>query len=383
MYRRDFIKTTTLASVTGSSIINGLYMNRLFEGSTGIPVNIDVPSPYLNRLVVKPILTSMYHTDIWEGPCRFDVASSENEKKAALKSFDGFIRTLNNKPFNKSNVDLLEPGQVMFVEDFKISEDDFKKLGEDADKADVLYINPQGSSIAAYDIARRFNKPVILSGNLSCRTVDISAFCRSNGLECYVPNSFEETDDMMTLLKARKNFSQTRILYPTEWGWPAVASVAGINEPEKLKEQFGIEVIRISYDELSKEMERTKNDKGLIRDAGEMADTMYKNADHSFIEKKYVAKSFVFYQSVVNLMKRHNCNAFTIECFEFCTSRLPEKWNITPCLIHTMLKDLGIPSACEGDLGGLLAMHMLMLLSNKSPILEICFIRLTAKSNDN
>jgi L-fucose isomerase-like protein len=32
-----------------------------------------------------------------------------------------------------------------------------------------------------------------------------------------------------------------------------------------------------------------------------------------------------------------------------------------------MLKDLGIPSACEGDLGGLLPMHMLMLLSNKSP----------------
>jgi L-fucose isomerase-like protein len=32
-----------------------------------------------------------------------------------------------------------------------------------------------------------------------------------------------------------------------------------------------------------------------------------------------------------------------------------------------MLRDLGISSACEGDLGGLLAMHMLMLLSNKSP----------------
>lgn len=53
MYRRDFIKKTTLASVTGPSIINGLYMNRLFEGSTGVTVNIDVPGPYLNRLVVN------------------------------------------------------------------------------------------------------------------------------------------------------------------------------------------------------------------------------------------------------------------------------------------------------------------------------------------
>ena len=98
-----------------------------------------------------------------------------------------------------------------------------------------------------------------------------------------------------------------------------------------------------------------------------MADTVYEGASRSFIDKKYVANSMEFYQTVVNLMKRHNCNAFTIECFEFCTSRLPQKWNITPCLVHTMLKDLGIPSACEGDLGGLLPMHMLMLLSNKSP----------------
>ena len=114
-------------------------------------------------------------------------------------------------------------------------------------------------------------------------------------------------------------------------------------------------------------MDKTKNDKTLKNDASEMADSMYKYAERSFIDKKYVINSMEFYQSVVSLMKKHNCNSFTIECFEFCTSRLPQKWNITPCLIHTMLKDLGIPSACEGDLGGLLAMHMLMSLSNKSP----------------
>jgi L-fucose isomerase-like protein len=83
----------------------------------------------------------------------------------------------------------------------------------------------------------------------------------------------------------------------------------------------------------------------------------------------------VFYQAIINLMKKHECNAFTIECFEFCCSRLPQKWTITPCLTHTMFKDLGIPSACEGDLGGLLAMQMLMLVSKKSAHMGNMFYR--------
>jgi L-fucose isomerase-like protein len=367
MYRRDFIKKSTMAGITGSAVINGLYMNNLFESSTGVAVSIDIPSPYLNKLVIKPIITSMYHTDKWEGPCRFNVQSPEEEKKNALRSFENFSNAIKNSKYDKSIVDFLEPAQIMFVEDFKISEEEFKKIEEDAKVADVLYINPSGSSISAYDIARRYKNPVVLSSGLSCRTVDISAYCRSNGLECYIPNSFEETEQLFTILKARKTFSQTRILFPTNWGWPSVASVAGINDPEKLKDQFGIELIKISYDDLSKDMDRTKNDKMLIKNAVEIADTIFKNADHSFIDKKYVINSIEFYQTIVNLMKKYNCNAFTIECFEFCTSRLPQKWNITPCLIHTMFKDLGIPSACEGDLGGLLAMQMLMSLSNKSP----------------
>jgi hypothetical protein len=350
-----------MAGVTGSAAINGLYSNVVKS-----PAEAGVNTDY-NKLIVKPVITSMYHTGIWEGPCRFNVKTPEEEKEIALRSFGDFSNSIKNNKYDKSIADFLEPSHILFVEDFKISEEEYKKIEEDAKKADVLYINPGGSSIAAYDIARRYNKPVVLSGSLSCRTVDISAYCRSNGLECYIPNSTEETEKLFTLLKARKTFSQTRILFPTNWGWPSVASVAGINEPGKLKDRFGIELVKISLEDLAKEMERTKNDKALAKNAAEMADTIFKNANHSFIDKKYVINSMEFYQTIVNSMKKFNCNAFTIECFEFCCSRLPQKWNITPCLVHTMFKDTGIPSACEGDLGGLLSMQMLMTLSGKSP----------------
>jgi L-fucose isomerase-like protein len=65
-------------------------------------------------------------------------------------------------------------------------------------------------------------------------------------------------------------------------------------------------------------------------------------------------------------MDTHSCNAFTIECFEFCSSRLPENWKITPCLVHTLFKDIGIASSCEGDLGALLATRLLLSVSGKS-----------------
>ncbi len=367
MYRREFIRQGTIATVTGSAIINGLYMNSLFESTTGIPINIDIPSPYLSKLTVKPVMTAMYHTDIWEGPCRWKGETKEQELKAAASQFEAFKGFIKSDRIDRSNVSLYEAGQIFFVEDFRIREEEYMKIDEDAKKADVLLINPYGCSVSNFDIAARYNKPVVISSGPSCRTVDIAAYCRSKGIECYIPDEVEDINQIFSLLKARKNFSDTRILFPTDWKWPSVCSVAGINEPEKLKEKFGIELVIIPYKELSGEMEKTRGDRSARLDAVKMADTVYSGASRSFIDEKYVASSMEFYQTVVNLMKRYNCNAFTIECFEFCTSRLPQKWNITPCLIHTMLKDLGIPSACEGDLGGLLPMHMLMLLSNKSP----------------
>jgi len=377
MHRRDFIKASAVAGVTGSAVISGLYQNSLFNNPAGLP--IDIPSPYLNKLVVKPIITGMYHTDIWEGPCRFNVASMAEEKKAALNAYEKFSNNIRNGPYDRSDVTFLEASQILFVEDFKITESEFRKINDDARKADILYINPDGSSIATFDIAKKYNKPVVISSGLNCRSVDVASYCRSNGLECYIPNSPEETNQLFSVLKARKNYSETRILYPTDWGWPSVASVSGINKPEELKDRFGIEVVTITYGEMAREMDRVKNDKTLGKEAGSMAETICKNASQSFIEPKFVVNSMEFYQTIVNLMKTHECNAFTIECFEFCTSRLPQMWRITPCLIHTMLKDLGIPSACEGDLGGLLAMHMLMLLSNKSPHLGNMFYQTNGK----
>jgi hypothetical protein len=379
------MKNSIGVTVTGTAIINSLYMPNASARSLYDLPPIDIPSPHLNKLKVKPIMTNMYHTDEWEGPCRFNVVSTEEEKKRAVDSFKTFSKELksNSVGLDPTVVDIMEPSLVLFVEDFKITEEEYRKIDKDASEADVLYIGPAGSSIATYDIARKYNKPVVIAWDLNCRTVDIAAYCRTMGIETYALNSNEERNEIMTLLRARKVFSQTRILYPTDRGWPSVASVAGINEPEKLRAQFGIELVTISYEELSREVAKTQASESELRDAENMADILFKNAAHTYLEKKYVAKSMEFYNTIIRLMRKYDCNAFTIECFEFCSSRLPQEWTITPCLVHTMFKDLGIPSACEGDLGGLLSMHMLMSLSKKSSHLGNMFYKENGKMEIN
>jgi len=377
MNRRKFIKNSIGVTVTGSTIVNSLYASNVSGNSLYDLPPIDIPSPHLNKLKVKPIMTNMYHTDVWEGPCRFNVVSTKEEIKRANDAFEVFSKELASQDagLDPTVVDMMKPELILFVEDFKIGEMEYQKIDKDATEADVLYISPAGSSIAAYEIARKYDKPMVISWDLNCRTVDIAAYCRSQGMEAYALNSREERNDIMNILRARKVFTQTRILYPTDRGWPSVASVAGINEPEKLKDKFGIEIVPVSYQELADEMALTRSSEDEQKDAAKMADILYKNAAHTYLEEGYVARSMEFYNTVIRMMRKHNCNAFTIECFEFCSSRLPQKWEITPCLIHTMFKDLGIPSACEGDLGGLLSMHLLMSLSKKSSHMGNMFYR--------
>lgn len=377
MDRRKFIRNSIGAGVAGSAMVNGLYIPGAFGSSPYDLPDIGIPSPHLQKLKVKPLMTNMYHTAEWQGPCRFNVVPMEQEKQRALSAFEEFKGQAKAgvSGLDPENCRVMDPDLVLFVEDFEIPGDQYAKIDRDAREADVLFMAPSGSSIATYEIAKKYRKPVVISWGLNCRTVDIAAYCNSNGLEVYVPHTGQETADLMAVLRARKVFGQTRILYPTDRGWPSVASVAGINEPRKLKDMYGIELVTISYAELSEEMDKTRASKEEKERAGKMAAVMAAEADKLYLDEEYVARSMEFYNTVIRLMKKHDCNSFTIECFEFCVSRLPQKWQITPCLIHTMFKDLGIPSACEGDLGGLLSMHVLMSLSKKSSHLGNMFFR--------
>ena len=379
MNRRSFLQTGIGVLVTGSTTLQGCRTTSnasIKTSPSGVPIEWSQNLVRQTRINLKPVMTNMVHTATWEGPCRFDMMTPAEEMAAAQKQFDDWAAGIRagSLGLDPEDVNILEPEHITFSEDFVLKRDQLNKLRKDSTETDVFFVSPRGSSIASFDIGKEFGKPIILRG-LNCRTVDISAYSRSHGLDVFVPNTNEELRKLVRLLRARKIFSQTRVLFPTDRGLPAVASLTGINEPDKLREQFGIEVVKISYHEMAKEMDRVMASATETDAARQLARQLVEGADKTYLKDQYVVRSMEFYSAIKNLMHKHGCNAFTIECFEFCSSRLPEKWQITPCVLHTLFKDQEIASACEADLGALLSMRLLMSVAKKSSHLGNMFLR--------
>ena len=364
MKRRDFFGAGAGAAIMATSVSPWSVLAAL--GADADASGDGLRSPREVRLRIKPVMTNIVHTGVWEGPCRWKSISVEDEAKNAEASFASWSKQLKEQGLGrKGDAEVLEPAHITFSEKFLISDEQWAQLAEDRDQTDAYFVYPSGSSVSAYEIAARLGKPILLKG-LGCRNVDIAAYTKAKGSEAFVAADEAEFQRQVSLLRARKVFRETRVLFPTDRGLPAVCSVGSIWDVQDLQKRLGVGVTIIPYRELGEHMGRTLADAAFIQRAEQMADELLRKADKSYIDKKYVVRSLQFYRTIRGLMQQHACNAFTIECFEFCSSRLPHEWTITPCLIHSLQQNLGHASSCEGDLGSLLAMRLLMSVSDRS-----------------
>jgi cellobiose-specific phosphotransferase system component IIB len=376
MQRRDLL-TGSLKAVAGTSLLSHM-LPAAQDSAACAPCSSApfpaVPSP-LAKLRVKPVMTNMVHSDVWEGPCRFNVVPVAKERENVQRSYQAWSKDLRSGEYDfGAGAEMLDPTLVVFDENFTLPAAALAELDQDVRSADVFFIAPQGSSNAAFDLVRHFGKPGILYG-INCRTVDVAAYARTQGQEILIAQDGEELGRLMDLLRARKVFRETRVLFPTNRGFPAVASLTGITDLRELEERLGVQVKMIPYKALAEAMERTIADPAAHKKATADADDLIRGATQAYLDRDYVVRSLLFKTTIENLMETHSANAFTIECFEFCASRLPEKWKITPCLIHTLFKDAGMASSCEGDMGALLGMRLLMSLAGKSSHLGNMFLR--------
>ena len=367
MNRRGFL-ATSLGTVAASAAAGG-------EPGVTRPISESLPAggaagtamhPRDIKLRVKPAMTNIVHSGEWEGPCRWDSVKPEIEMANAERSFASWSKQLKTKGLGRTeDVELLEPAHLTFSEDFTLKPRELAKLAADGRQTDAYFVIPAGSSISAYEIGKAFGKPIVLNG-LGCRNVDIAAYTRSKGNEAFVAADDAGLAKLLSLLRARKVFRRTSILFPTNRGLPGSCAVSGVWDLEGLRNRLGVAVRTISYRELAEEMNRVLSDRAAEQQADRDAAELLRKAGRSFIDKSYVVRSLHFDRAVRNLMARHGCNAFTIECFEFCSSKLPQQWLITPCLLHALFGNEGVASSCEADLGSLLAVRLLMSVSGKS-----------------
>ena len=368
MNRRDFLAGslgTMAAAASSESVL-------LHSGEAGAaaqtlqPASDPIPGdPRQVRFRVKPVLTSIVHTHMWEGPCRWEGMSPERERAGADSRFAAWSKEIAGMKLGDPHTAFLAPAHLIHSEDFVLHPEELAKLKPDSQETDAYYVEPDASSISALQIAEHFRKPILFKG-LSARGADIAPYANAKGREAFVPADDEEFRQLVSALRARKVFRSTKVLFPTERGYPAALCLSGSPDVEDLEKRLGVVVRKISYKELADEMNHVLGDRAAAEEADRAARDLLQKADKAYLGLNYVTRSFQFYRVVRRLMARHGCNAFTIECFEFCASRLPQKWLITPCLIHALLRNQDCAASCEADMGSLLAMRMLMTVSQRS-----------------
>jgi L-fucose isomerase-like protein len=365
MKRRTFL-ASGLGTIVAGAAADGL---PIAADSTGQPARTgkaaDIPfHPRNIKLCVKPVMTEIIHSAVWQGPCRPTAVTPQVERANAERHFADWSKQLQTKGLGQAeDVRLLEPVLVTFSEKWVLNPDALAKLAADNPDTDVFFIYPSGSARASFEIGNKFGKPIVFSYN-GCRTASIAGYTLAKGNEVYVAGHDMDITKILSLLRARKVFRQTKVLYPTD-GVPSF-SPDTVWDFEDLRKRLGVTVTNISYRELAAEMDRLLGERAERERAEQAAEELQRKANHSFIELNLVTRSMLFDRCIRNLMARHGCNAFTIDCFEFCPSLLPQKWLVTPCLQHALFGNEGIASSCEADFGILLAMRLLMSVSNKS-----------------
>jgi len=361
--RRDFIALSSIG------IIRCLVPNNLvFASSNNVPFN----SLFDMKLGIKFVFGAMAHETAHEGPCRvgkLDDLTYQAEMKGIDRGFSQFVSYLKGRNFPKE-AEILEPVDFrMLVKekdvDFKFPEQYFTRVEKDITKTDLIVVVRGFASDIALKLAERYNRPVATIGN--DWVVDVPATLRYKGYESYIALDWEDFNRLIHLLWVRKAFSLTKLLIVTDrLGQAPFGLASAIYDFEQLNKLYGMQYYQASNRELTNEMDRVIAQGGQQKKAEAIAKNLMAGANAVHMSQKYVINSVNFYLAVKELMNRHGCNAFTAECREICPLEIAAKYQFTPCMTMSLLKDAGFPTVCQTDINALIPMMALSYLGKRS-----------------
>lgn len=335
------------------------------------------------KVNVKPVFAQLIHSGSYEGPCRVgreEDLTPEADRERGRMGFDAFVQGLRENL--SPDARLLEPVYMEWGDDFVLPQAELAKLEPDVRDADLILMAPSGlTQYPAIAIAHRYGKPIGRMGWVG--SVDVAAYLRSRGLEGYAfldsstfrtipgiasssqPPKYEDLNRALSLFKVRKAFRRTRFLVATEGnaGVPT-GVVSSIWDLEGLKKRYGVDCTYVSAMDIIYGMDELGEDE--ITQAEELTDRLIENAEEVHMSREDILRSVMFYLATKQALEKYESNAFVIPCFEICAKHISAERRIVFCLTHSLLKDEGIPSACEADTNVLMAIALLMYLSGKS-----------------
>jgi L-fucose isomerase-like protein len=306
------------------------------------------------RLKVKPIAGYLIHTGFWEGPCRAgkrEDLEPEAEKRAAAKHFASLSAELDTLD---ERMQVLEPLRVDYSENFATPPQSIRRIEEELGDIDVFLV--MSRRVPGLE---RFGKPIITlsPGNA---LADVTAYCRSIGLEAYGAVDMADVREILHALWVKKAVSRTRALVLTAGMSPTFGIHSMIRDLEKLRERFGVEVIKRPFTDVFEYMDAVDEE-----DARSRAAKLLGASKENTVNSGYFVNDVKYAMAAEAMMTEYGCNAFTTACIELCASRLPQERKFAPCVTHSLFKARGIPSACEEDLNALMAMTVMSYAAGK------------------
>ncbi len=329
-------------------------------------------SPLSTKLRVKPIAFTLFHRNAYQGPCRYGegyALTYEYDEEVGHRQLEDFRKQL-TEAVDPDKVELLEPVMLHWCEDFVMSEELFAEALKDDDSVDFYLIYAlRISNLFIVRLAQRTEKPIgIISSSKSISRVgdvDSAARLHAMGKTCYSFFSYADIMPVVDALRIKKTLSETRILYPLKGDSLSAGCQSSFMTLDDVSAKFGVRFQHMDAMELLTMIdELTEDEKEKVR---ARANLVISNAVGTHMPTENIINDVGFYTVVQKLLDQYDCNAFTILCFEICATMELMKRKTMFCLTHSLLRDEGIPSACAGDVGSLIAMEMLMDMSKKSP----------------
>ena len=157
-----------------------------------------------------------------------------------------------------------------------------------------------------------------------------------------VVDDYQELLWRLRALYGIKNFIGARII-ALGGAWGKYSPDA----PRVARDNYSMEIVELSYDDVTPEIENTRKDAGLVSEAQKYAQR-YASLPGTRLatDKKFMVNTFLLHHVFRNLLRRYDAPAFTIKS---CMSTILPIAGTTPCLSLSLLNDEGMLAFCESD----------------------------------
>ena len=345
--------------------------------------NTAIRTLHETKLKVRLVFFDIVHELPYEGPCRFGKGPELEREFDEMINQEAYKGIQVGIKFNlPENVEMLEPRRyVNHTENWRISEEEMEKLCVGSEDTDVYLVSTTGrTGEMIVEFAQMVKKPVIFVGNDYGATINTSAML-AKGIETYSLLTWDQFRKQLRVLRARKALANTRVLCVSRFGHDyslhdsndSFISLDKVTEVLGTKFRFAnlhevIDQIQeidptTNYTTPGRKQENINAEDMVI--VNEVIDELITGADPCAMERENMIPSVKMYRLVQKLLEVNECNAFTANCPDACSTCRINKERFTFCISHSLNNEQGIPSACEYDIAAAVSKAALQAISGK------------------